>query len=257
MDLHAFDANMRQDGWALFPGVVPQGLVQRLRDDLDFAYAACRTTQKANGVAETTEGTVHHLPAIAGRRSFLDFLEFNPSAPAIARFFGEQPYILQSFGGNFNFPDAANYAGKVHRDIRSYFADRMMLNTLVTLDDVTEENGATWLLPGGHLFPEKPDDEVFESCAVQVTAPVGSILCWDSRVWHRAGVNRSKRARRIVTPIFTRPFYKPGLDYPRALAECDLSDALRQVLGFNARVPANLSEWYQTPEKRFYLGSQG
>jgi hypothetical protein len=35
------------------------------------------------------------------------------------------------------------------------------------------------------------------------------------------------------------------------------SEQVRQLLGYNARVPSNLEEWYQPPEKRFYRRDQG
>jgi len=53
---------------------------------------------------------------------------------------------------------------------------------------------------------------------------------------------------------------KQQLDYPRALGDefgASLSPVLRQVLGYNARVPASLDEWYQPPERRLYQKSQG
>lgn len=252
------DQIIQSIGWAVLESAVPEVLLNQMREGLRFAYAICRHAQKTSGVEDKTEGTVHHLPAISVRQPFLDLLEGNPAAPFISQFFGGQPYILQSMGGNFNFPGAANYAGNVHRDIRSYFKDRLMLNTLVALDDLTVDNGATWLMMGGHLVAQKPSEEDFAKHAIQVTAPAGSILLWDSRVWHRAGVNRTEAPRRIVTPIFTRPFYKQGMDYPRAIGDdVELADNLRQVLGYNARVPASLDEWYRPPETRLYQGGQG
>ena len=35
------------------------------------------------------------------------------------------------------------------------------------------------------------------------------------------------------------------------------SPALRQLLGYNARVPTSLDEWYQPPDKRLYKRDQG
>jgi len=83
---------------------------------------------------------------------------------------------------------------------------------------------------------------------------------FDSNLWHAAGINRSDRPRRALTLAFTRPFMKQQLDYPRALGYARreaLSPTLRQLLGYNARVPASLDEWYQPPDKRLYKREQG
>jgi hypothetical protein len=59
--------------------------------------------------------------------------------------------------------------------------------------------------------------------------------------------------------MFCRPFIKPQFDYPRALGyeRDDWSPYLRQLLGYNARIPASLEEWYQPIENRMYLPDQG
>ena len=87
-----------------------------------------------------------------------------------------------------------------------------------------------------------------------------SIVVFDSNFWHAAGVNRSDRPRRALTLAFTRPFIKQQLDYARSLGYErgeSLSPTLRQLLGYNARVPASLDEWYQPPDKRMYQRDQG
>jgi ectoine hydroxylase-related dioxygenase (phytanoyl-CoA dioxygenase family) len=63
-----------------------------------------------------------------------------------------------------------------------------------------------------------------------------------------------------LTLAFTRPYVKQQLDYPRAIGYErgeSLPPVLRQLLGYNARVPASLDEWYQPPEKRLYRRDQG
>jgi ectoine hydroxylase-related dioxygenase (phytanoyl-CoA dioxygenase family) len=41
------------------------------------------------------------------------------------------------------------YTENIHRDIRSFTgSNKLWLNTLIMLDDSTEDNGATWLLEG-------------------------------------------------------------------------------------------------------------
>lgn len=233
---------------------MPPYLVEWMRGELAEAYALCRAIQVRNGVGDATEHTVHHL--IGQGRSWIDCLAHMPN-DVIGEFLSGQ-FVLNSFGGNINPPDASNYAAKIHRDIRSYLNDRVMLNAIVTLDDFTQDNGATWIFSYGECFPECPGDEMFDECADQVLAPVGSVILFDSRCWHRAGVNRSSGPRRIVTPMYTKPFYKPQFDYCRVLGEeVWMDDQTRQIIGYNARIPASLDEWYQPPERRMYRPNQG
>jgi len=160
-----------------------------------------------------------------------------------------------------NLPNDVAYVGSVHRDLRTFSGDlRLMAQLLVMIDEFTEENGATYLFGGSHRLREKPSDEVFFKSAVRAVGPAGSMIMFNSNLWHAAGINRSDRPRRALTLAFTRPFMKQQLDYPRALGYARreaLSPTLRQVLGYNARVPASLDEWYQPPDKRLYKREQG
>jgi ectoine hydroxylase-related dioxygenase (phytanoyl-CoA dioxygenase family) len=201
---------------------------------------------------------VHHLPCIGG--VFLELLEHDHGQRLLDRYF-QGPYILNTYGGLLNAPGAASYVGRVHRDLRTFSGDlHLMAQLLVMLDEFTEDNGATWLLTGSHRLPERPPDDVFFKEAVRAVGPAGSIVVFDSNLWHAAGANRTDRPRRALTLAFTRPFIKQQLDYPRALGyeRADaFSPALRQLLGYNARVPASLDEWYQPPSRRMYRRDQG
>jgi len=249
---------LARDGWTLVEGAVPADLLARLRGDLDAAYTAQRAIQVRNGVGDGTDGTVHHLPLAGG--SFLDFLEGRPCGEMLDAFFGG-PYILNTFGGVLNKPNDLSYVGRVHRDLRSFSGDLpLMAQLLVMLDDFTEDNGATYLLSGSHRMPQPPADDDFFRDAVRTIAPAGSIVVFNSNLWHAAGRNLSTGPRRALTLAFTRPFMKQQIDYPRAIGydrAASLSPVLRQVLGYNARVPTTLDEWYQPPDRRLYQKNQG
>ena len=128
------------------------------------------------------------------------------------------------------------------------------------LDAFTEENGATHMMTGSHNKAEKPTDEEFYAKSGRAVGPAGSLLIFNSNVWHAGGDNNTDFPRRSVTPMYCKPFIKQGFDYPRAVGY-DKADSLlphtRQIVGYNARVPATLDEWYQVPEKRMYRGDQG
>jgi len=245
-------------GWTLLPSIVPATFVARLARELDGVCTLQRALQIRNGVGDGAQGTAHHLPCAGG--AFLELLEQDHSHGLIERYF-QGPYILNTFGGFLNLPNDASYVGRVHRDQRTFSGDlHLMVQLLLMLDDFTEENGATYLLSGSHRSGEKPSDEAFFRDAERAVGPAGSIVVFDSNLWHAAGVNRSDRPRRALTLAFTRPFIKQQLDYPRMLGYErgeSYSPALRQLLGYNARVPTSLDEWYQPPDKRLYKRDQG
>ena len=249
---------LAQDGWILLPQGVSAELLRRLITELDVVYHEQRALQLRNGVGLRTDGTVHHLPCAAG--AFLELLEDNPWQGLLEQYF-DGPYILNTYGGVLNLPNDVSYVGAIHRDLRTFSGEvNLMAQLLVMLDDFSEENGATFLMSGSHRLRDRPPDDLFFRTAVQAVGCAGSVVLFNSNLWHAAGVNRSDRPRRALTIAFTRPFIKQQLDYPRALgydrAEV-LSPALRQLLGYNARVPASLDEWYQPPEKRLYQRGQG
>jgi len=259
MNIDDFNSTMDERGFVVFPQAISTDLVQWMLDDLRGAYSLCRNIQIRNGVAERTEYTVHHVLGPGFGDSFLEFLRVLPIRAETESYFNG-PFILNSFGGALNQAHSRSYAHEIHRDVRSYSKERPLLNTLVMLDEFTEDNGATYLLPGSHKSPVKPPVEFFYAKAVRALGPAGSILVFDSNVWHAGGDNLTDAPRRSVTPMFCRPWVKPQFDYCRALGYAHVASLepwLQQVLGWRARIPASLDEWYRPPEQRMYRGDQG
>lgn len=249
---------LEEKGWFLAEPMIGGALLGRLQHDIDEAYQTCRAVQVRNGLGEATDGTVHHL--LGQGSSFLDLLDVLPFYEELEGFFGG-PLVVNSFGGVLNLKDNPSYVARIHRDVRSYHRDlRLMANMLVMLDDFTLGNGATYLLSGSHLGPERPTDEEFHARSSRAVGPAGSILVFDSRLWHAAGVNHDGSIRRALTLTFTPPYFKPQLDYPRAVGYergPSLSPRQRQLVGYNSRIPASLDEWYQPPARRMYQPGQG
>jgi hypothetical protein len=258
LDTEAIHQKLKRSGWALVEQVLPADLLGRLREELEQAYEVCRGVQVRNGVGEGTDGTVHHVVGLGS--SFLELLERLPVWAVVERYFGGQ-YILNSFGGVLTVSGSKTYLGRVHRDIRTFSGELpLMMNMLIMLDEFTEDNGATYLLAGSHLRPDRPGDEWFFAHAVRAVGPAGSVVMFNSNLWHAAGVNRTPGPRRALTLTITPPSLKQQCDYPRLIGyekAGQLSPRLRQLLGYNARVPSSLEEWYQPPEKRFYQRDQG
>jgi hypothetical protein len=259
LDLESYAKRMDSLGWAVLERAVDPRLVTRMLVDLDAAWTICREVQVRNRVANDADLTVHHLLSLGP--SFLDFIDdMEPLMPYIEHYFRGK-FILNSFGGAINTRGHTSYAQRIHRDIRTFSGDTpLLLNTLVMLDDFTPENGATFMMTGSHKKEQKPAEEEFYQRAEQALGPAGSILVFNSNLWHAGGNNRTDLPRRSVTPMYCKPAMKQQFDYPRAVGYDRVHDMLphtRQVIGYNARVPATLDEWYQPRERRMYLPDQG
>lgn len=259
LSIDQYDEALRDRGWVVMEEAIGPGLVADMLDDMDHAWDTCRAVMTRNGVVMDAELTVHHL--IGQGASFMRFIdEMEPLMPYLEHYFRGR-FILNSFGGAINTKGRTSYAQRVHRDIRSFSGDMpLLMNTLVMLDAFTTDNGATYMMSGSHKSGDKPDDETFSKRAERALGPPGSILLFNSNVWHAGGDNKTDKPRRSVTPMFCKPFMKQQFDYPRVVGY-DKADRLlphtRQVLGFNARVPATLDEWYQPPARRMYRPDQG
>jgi ectoine hydroxylase-related dioxygenase (phytanoyl-CoA dioxygenase family) len=95
----------------------------------------------------------------------------------------------------------------------------VVANIAWMLDDFSDANGGTRLVPRSHLDQKatprsssfvtagpanmpKPED------TIAAQGPVGSILCFDGRVWHGTGANRTDRARHALLSYHCRPFVR-------------------------------------------------
>jgi ectoine hydroxylase-related dioxygenase (phytanoyl-CoA dioxygenase family) len=253
----AFDARMAREGWALFPSVLEADAVEALAADCDRVHAICHAVQERNGVAGSMEGAAHHVAGYGGALD--DFLAAFPLTAWIDRFFAGK-WIVLNYGAVLNPPGFHAYTAKPHRDVRAFTGGyRLSLNMLVVLSDFTAVSGGTRILSGSHLAEAMPSAERFAADADQIVGRAGDIVLFDSLTVHSAAPNRSDAPRRALTLCLGRPFMKPQMDWPRYLPEsftAGMSDEVRQLMGFNARVAASLDEYYQPPERWTFKADQ-
>jgi ectoine hydroxylase-related dioxygenase (phytanoyl-CoA dioxygenase family) len=245
-----FDAQIAEKGWVLFPDVLSAERVAALCDDADRVYDICRAVQVKNGVAANMEGTAHSLVGYGGALD--EFVAAFPLAPWIDRYYGGK-WIMLNFGASMSPPGTTNYTARPHRDIRAFTPDyRLSLNMLVMLDDFTAETGGTLILSGSHRREAIPTAEAFLRDADQIVGKAGDIVLFDSLTVHSAAPNRSGARRRALTLCLGRPFLKSQMDWSQYLPpsfQARMSEDVRQLMGFNARMATSLDDFYQPPER--------
>lgn len=127
----------------------------------------------------------------------------------------------------------------LHSDVpRRHPSDWRVVNTMIMLDDMHEENGATRLVPGSHKWAplNVPDDNLggesrpeleytdeeraqFPEDAtaphpreVKVTGRAGSICVINGHIWHGGTLNKSGAPRRLLHMAIGRRDVSPQLD---------------------------------------------
>ena len=79
----------------------------------------------------------------------------------------------------------------------------VMANTMVLVTDNSPENGGTRLIPGSHRWPKidykLANSSKYQDMAKSISAPKGSAIVWEGRVWHGNGLNRSGKVRLFST----------------------------------------------------------
>ena len=130
---------------------------------------------------------------------------------------------------------------KLHADWHAPVSpgDYKVCNSIWLLDDFSEENGATRIVPGTHLQGKLPQDVLQDQEAphpdqILIEAPAGTVVIFNSHTWHGGTTNRSQAPRRAVHSYFCRrdqPQQVDQLKYIRPETRERLNKAALEILG--------------------------
>ena len=168
--------------------------------------------------------------------------------------------ILNLQNASAAFPHVQHFQTRFHRDFaKDFVASRpLSLNAFWCITEFTKKNGATMAVPGTHLTEEFPSAEFIQRNTIDLCAPAGSVIFWDSLLLHRTGSNTSDKPRYGINHMYTRPFLKQQIDFPVYLKGLiDEDSALGQLLGFWTIPPKSVKEFRVDPKNRTYRAGQG
>src|SRR5258708_33057467 len=143
------------------------------------------------------------------------------------------------------------------------------VSTFWAIDDTTERNGATEIIPGSHLWDGQPIEGAVKPTdfasraadrdagdrpdAVKMVMPSGSLAITKGTLWHRGGANRSDRPRLIITPQYcagwVRQLENMALAVPAELAD-KLPERIRELIGYSIHPPSMGDVRGVTPARR-------
>jgi hypothetical protein len=103
-------------------------------------------------------------------------------------------------------------------------ADLLLFTCFVALQNIDEDMGPTWVLPGTHTEEAharlndpsvrgERDRELAGLRSVHMSCRAGDVFVMDSRLWHRGGANASASRRRLFYVTFGLPRPPTGLTH--------------------------------------------
>ena len=130
------------------------------------------------------------------------------------------------------------------------------LSTFWAIDDTTETNGATEILPGSHTWSTQEIEGALDyrdmnktvSCgsnetptqAIKATMKAGSFMIAKGTLWHRGGANNSDKPRLIVTPQYCPGWARPLENMLLAVSQenaAKLPTRAQELIGYNIHPP--------------------
>lgn len=248
MDSQVFQ--LRSAGYTVFKAALPSARVGELQVALDDMWnqdAATWGIDELEAIGQ--RGALRNLCDHSS--AFQQLLMDSPIYPTLDCVLGQQ-YVLHSYDGLILFPGQGRFPWDFHTDVMplagiAFPANQSpAINCLYYVDDVTELNGATWLVPASHhaLLGNVPLEDL-STFAFQAVGEAGDALLFDARMWHCAGENRSDRPRRLIKTLFCQPWLRPQMDYSRAVrpeVQEKLDPRARRLIGVGTTPPASLRE---------------
>jgi len=116
--------------------------------------------------------------------------------------------------------------------------EQVVLNTMWALDDFTEDNGATVVVPGSHR--SSPTEMPPATDVIPATMPSGSVMFYVGTVWHGGGANRTDERRLGVILEYAASWLRAQENHVTAVPVAvmrTLEPRLQELLGYNIHPP--------------------
>lgn len=237
-DLAQAERDLAEHGVCFVTGVLTDAQLERARGALYRAAEddAARGTRQTGFGLDYGAGNQRVWNVLSRDPVFIDLVE-HPKALQLVRATIGWPALLGNLSANIAGPGCEG--GVLHADQifvpEPWPADPQGVNVAWCLDDFTAENGATRMVPGSHRRnrPPQPDDA---DESIPLVAPAGTMVVFESRVWHRTGPNRSTDQYRAgLFGWYSRPIYRTQENWFLSLNPCVLegaSDTLLTLLAY-------------------------
>lgn len=218
-DLDCHVEQLRLDGYMVLENVLNECELNFARKQIDFIYRQQIDEVGDEQVLEKIRDKNFARCLLAYNEFFLTRVAANERVlEVVNRILGEH-YILMLQNGILNkpYPNQNSNACAFHRDLnyQHFTSSRpLSVSALFCIDNFTEKTGATCVVPYTHKSEKCPSEYYIRKNQKSIDAKAGSVIIFDSMMYHRAGKNTSGNVRRAVNNMYVLPFIKQQISLP-------------------------------------------
>ncbi len=244
------DARRQLDelGYVLLPGVMGDGLRQRLHDAVEQLFAS---EGEAAGAEFKTERGARRLANLVNKGEVFREIVLHSAVFPLVEHVLQGSVKLSSLNARSADP-GWDKPQPLHCDMGALPDERgaWVCNTVWMLDDFTERNGALRVIPRSHRWNRLPQDaleDLFADHPQQrvVTGTAGSVIVMNAHLWHGGLANKTLRPRTAIHAFYCRRD-KPQQQYQKQLLDADLQASLapelRTLLALDDKLNDELSQ---------------
>ena len=226
---------LRTRGYTIVEGVLDRAQIDAANTALEALFEIEKELGARRGWQNNVYKVVYMLPQ---KHKLFRSICLTPRVLSLMRMLLGENCVLGSLNGLSMTPGGENQALHIDQP-ESTPGLNLYINALHALDDFTRENGCTRVVPGSHnrIKTREMNLADFESEAIYLEAPAGSMIAYNGGLWHAGSRNATQRQRRALHPFFHRAWVQPQWDYRRSLTPdvvAELTPEQRQLFGFHA-----------------------
>lgn len=245
-DISPIAENIRRKGFAVLEQVIDVHTCKTWSEGLEKVYQKQLNDFGIENLISIKEENIVRMP-------FLEDWQFNelfmyPKVIEIVRELLGDNFQLHLQNAVLNRPNKEHHQSSWHRDLPYQnwtSSEPLGINAFFCLTDFNSKTGATSLLPFSHKMDSIPSESYFLENKVQIEAKAGSILFFDSMLFHCAEYNASNHTRVGVNNMFVRPFISQQIDIVKAVKNSliEPTENQKKVLGFHYSLATNVKEY--------------
>jgi ectoine hydroxylase-related dioxygenase (phytanoyl-CoA dioxygenase family) len=246
---------IKEEGAVVIKNIFSNDLVKELKKGLEDCI---EVDEKKFGKDYVFYGMVHAL--MTREKIFRKALEDDLVMLLMRELLGHGA-IVHAFNSSSIPPFGSVFSGALHVDsprvIPGYITNMVLT---IALNDFTEVNGAMEIWPKSFNLIDKPSIEDFNKNKIILkNIKAGDAVFFNSRCWHKGGVNETNDWRHAIAVTGSRSYMKQQFDFPKmfdSIIEDGFSENFKQFMGYYVRIPINMNEFLLPSSSRLYKSGQ-